>query len=144
MPNGIDLGPTVFTQWRTQQGEGFYRLGTYRLNTRVTGDIVLRLRSCYKLMKLAFRQLPARSRLVSSTTSNASYSLGYWETQHDKTTLNSNGTVADKKTVSSAFNSDRSEDFLCKIESTQIYRSSRSGVPKRGYSMCFALTIAHQ
>ena len=22
MPNGIDLGPTVFTQWRAQQGGG--------------------------------------------------------------------------------------------------------------------------
>ena len=26
MPNGIDLGPTVFTQWRAQQGGGILRL----------------------------------------------------------------------------------------------------------------------
>ncbi len=113
MPNGIDLGPTVFTQWRTQQGRG-YTASEHRLKTHVTGDIVLRLRSSYKLMELAFRQLPARSRLVSSATSNASYCLRYWETQLGKTTLNSNGTV------SSAFNNHRSEDFLCKPESTQI------------------------
>ena len=36
MPNGIDLGPTVFTQWRTQQGRWvFYCLETYKMsNTR--------------------------------------------------------------------------------------------------------------
>ncbi len=109
MPNGIDLGPTVFTQWRTQQGEGFYRLGTYRLNTQVTGDIVLRLRSSYKLMKIAFRQLPARNRLVSSATSNALYCLRYWEMQLGKTTLSSNGTIVVKKTVSAMFNSYRAD-----------------------------------
>ncbi len=118
MTNGIDLGPTVFTQWRTQQRRGS-TASEHRLNTQVTGDIVLRLRSSYKLMELAFRQLPASSRLVSSATSNASYCLRYLETQLGKITLNSNGTIADNKTVSSAFNNHRSEDFRCKIESIQ-------------------------
>ncbi len=40
MPNGIDLGPTVFTQWRTQQGEGFYRLGPYSPNTHIVGHMI--------------------------------------------------------------------------------------------------------
>ncbi len=93
MPNDIDLIPTVFTQWRTQQGGSGSTASEHRLNTHVTGDIVLRLRSSYKLMELAFKQLPARSRLVLSTTSNASYCLRYWETQLGKTTLTSDGTV---------------------------------------------------
>ena len=42
------------------------------------------------------------------------------------------------------FNNHRSQDFLCKIASTQNRRSSRSGVPHRGYSMRFALRTAHQ
>jgi len=113
MPKGIYLGPTVFTQWRTQQGRGS-PASEHRLNTQVTGDIVLRLRSSYKLMELAFRQLPARSRLVSSATSTASYCLRYWETQHGKTTLNSNGTIADNKTVSSAFNNTDQKIFRAK------------------------------
>ncbi len=139
MPNGIDLGKTVFTLWRTNRGRG-YTASEHRLNTQVTGDIVLRLRSSYKLMELA-----TSSKESTGVIRNFErfVLLRYWETQLGKTTLNSNGTVADKKTVSSAFNNHRSEDFLCKIESTQIERSSRSGVPMRGYSMCFALTIAH-
>ena len=28
MPNGIDLGPTVFTQWRAQQGGGYFTAST--------------------------------------------------------------------------------------------------------------------
>ena len=67
----------------------------------------------------------------ASATSNASHCLRYWETQLGKTTQNSNGTVVAKKTVSSAFNSSRSEDFPCTIE------SSCSGVPNRGYSLPF-------
>ncbi len=39
MPNRIDLGPTVFTQWRTQQG-GFYRLEAYRPNAHIVGDVI--------------------------------------------------------------------------------------------------------
>jgi len=52
VPNGIDLGPTVFTQWHTQQGRGS-TASEHRLTTQVTGDIVLRLRSSYKLIELA-------------------------------------------------------------------------------------------
>ncbi len=51
MPNGIVVGPTVFTQWRTQQGGS--TASEHRLNTQVTGDVVLRLHSSYKLMELA-------------------------------------------------------------------------------------------
>ena len=74
------------------------------------------MRSSYKLIGLCYRQLSARRRLVSSATSNASYGLRYWETQLGKTTLSSNGTVVAKKTVSSAFNISRSEDFPCTID----------------------------
>ncbi len=55
MPNGVDLGPTVFTQWRTQQGGGFYRLGTYRPNTSIVGDLIRAFYS-YKLMGLNFQR----------------------------------------------------------------------------------------
>jgi len=62
-----------------------------------------------------------RSGLVTSTTSKASYYQPlisyYWEMQLGKTALNSNGTVVAKKTVSSAFNSSRSKDFPCTIDS---------------------------
>ena len=53
------------------------------------------------------------------------------------TMLNSDGTIAAKKTVSSAFNNHRSQDVLFKTASTQTQRSSRSGVPNRGYSKRF-------
>ena len=33
MPNGIDLGPAVFTQWRTQQGVGGSTASGHRPNT---------------------------------------------------------------------------------------------------------------
>ena len=73
------------------------------------------------------------SRLVSTATTNAdAYCLRYLETELGRTTLNSNGIVAAKKSDSSTFNNHRSEDFLCKIASTQTQRSSRSGVPNRG------------
>ena len=88
------------------------------------------MRSSYKLTGLYHRQLSATSRLESSATSNASCCLRYWETQLGKTTLNSNGIIAAKKTVSSAFDSFRSEDFPCKTSSTHTQRASRSGVPK--------------
>ena len=92
MPNGIDLGPTAL------RNRGRVTTASeHRLNTQVVGDIVRALRSCYKLVELACRQLPARSRLVSSAYSKASYCLKYWETRLGKTTLNSNDIIVAKK-----------------------------------------------
>ena len=35
MPNGIDLGLTVFTQWRTQQGGGYFRVTDYVVRSSI-------------------------------------------------------------------------------------------------------------
>ena len=134
MPNGIDLGPAVLTQCRTQQG-GYTAPGN-RSNTDV-GDRQSYVHSSYKLMGLYYRQLSARSRLISSATSNASYCLRYWETQLGKTTLNNYGTVVAKKTISSAFSLMVPDPKTFRASSTQTQRCSRSGVPRRGYSGCF-------
>ena len=47
--------------------------------------------------------------------------------------LNSDGIIAAKKTVFSAFTNHRSQDVLFKTASAQTQLSSRSGVPNRGY-----------
>ena len=70
--------------------------------------------SSYKLMGLYYIQLSARSWLVSSAALKALYCHRYWETQLGKTTLNSNGTVVAKKTVSSLFNSPDQKSFCAK------------------------------
>ncbi len=43
MPNGIDLGPIAFTQWRAQQG-GYFTAYSYRQNNHIFGDISKSLR----------------------------------------------------------------------------------------------------
>ena len=44
MPNGIDLDQTVFTQWRAQEGGGYFTASRYRQNTHIFGDISKSLR----------------------------------------------------------------------------------------------------
>ncbi len=39
MPNGIDLGATVITQWRTQQGGGLPATSGHRSNTHIASDM---------------------------------------------------------------------------------------------------------
>ena len=99
--------------------------------------------SNYKLIGLYYRQHSARSRLVSSATSNDSCCLRYWETQLGKTTLNSIETVVAKKTVSSAFNSSRSEDFPCAIESDVPNGLHAVAYPTGGILCVFAIKTAH-
>ena len=77
---------------------------------------------------------------MSSATSKAPYCLKYWETQLGKT-LDGNGTIVAKKTLSSTFNSSRPEDFLYTIEQdTTIFMQWRT---EKGYSMRFAIMTAH-
>ena len=45
MPNGVDLGQTVFTQWRPQQGGGITAF-RYRQNSNIFGNITKTLRPC--------------------------------------------------------------------------------------------------
>ncbi len=76
-------------------------------------------------MKLYYRQLSATSRLVQSGTSHALYFLRDGETKLGKNTmrlwlsLNSNGTVAARKMISSPAYRTMSGDFPCQTESTK-------------------------
>ncbi len=84
MPNGIDLGPNIFTQWRTQQGGSVLPPRDIHVGQTLMLSAISYIRSGYKLMRLYYRQLLATSRLVPSGISRALYFPRYRETQLGK------------------------------------------------------------